>query len=384
MRNVCILGTGYVGLVTGACLAELGNRVTCVDVDMKRIEILRRGKSPFYEPGLEDLLARNIASGRLSFTTDYTEGIAGADFVFLCLPTPSNPSGSADISALRTAIETMVPLMSRPLPIIVNKSTAPVGTCGVLSRLLERADPALRSVQVVSNPEFLREGSAVSDFMSPDRVVIVASDAAAAAQVRSLYAPTEAPVLITDSRAAELIKYASNAFLATKISFINEIANICEEVGSDVTLVAEGMGLDKRIGKSFLRPGVGYGGSCFPKDVLALSHMAAMHGVSPRILRAVMEVNSDQSKNILKKLREHVGDLEGATIAIWGIAFKPDTDDIREAPAIEIMRLLDQEGASVRAYDPVAMPKAAETVPGVTMCGDPRTMPRQTPMRCCY
>ncbi len=370
MRSVCILRTGYVGLVTGACLAEMGNRVTCVDIDARRIRSLQAGEVPFYEPGLNELVQRNIVSKRLSFSSEYSVGISGADVIFLCLPTPSSPSGAADTRILRSAVESLAPLISPPYPVIVNKSTAPVGTCSLLKRLLQKNNLGLHSVQVVSNPEFLREGSAISDFMHPDRVVIGAQDSAAAASIESLYAPLDTTVLITDWKTSEMIKYASNAYLATKISFVNEVANVCELVGADVSQVTAGMGLDRRIGSSFLRPGVGYGGSCFPKDVLALTHVAVMHNMHPRLLRAVMEVNADQAKRVLHKLKGQLGDLDGALIGVWGIAYKPDTDDIREAPAIEIIRLLEQEGARVRAYDPVAMPKAAPNLPDVTMCSD--------------
>lgn len=367
MRNICILGAGNVGLVSAACFAELGNQVTCVDVDEERIAGLRSGRMPFYEPGLGELVQRNISAGRLRFSTEYAEAVPGAHFIFLCLPTPPSPNGAADTSILRSAVRTLAPLLSPPYPVIVNKSTAPIGTGAGLESLLARTSPDLDGLCVVSNPEFLREGSAISDFMHPDRVVIGAP-APEAAALRELYAPLGAPVLATDASTAEMTKYASNAFLAAKISFVNELADICEHVGTDVAVVTEGMGLDKRIGKSFLRPGVGYGGSCFPKDVLALAHTAAIHGSHPRILRAVMEVNSDQFKKILHKLRFQLGDLRDTVIAVWGIAYKPDTDDIREAPAIEIMRLLEQEEAHVRAYDPTAMPKAAREAPFATMC----------------
>jgi len=371
MNTVCVVGSGYVGLVTGACLAELGNRVVAVDVDAERIELLRRGEVPFFEPGLEELVRRMSASGRLTFTTSYATGAAKADVIFLCLPTPPLPNGAADTSILRTAVEELAPLLQAPYPVVVCKSTVPVGTCATLHRLLEQISPLLGAVPVVANPEFLREGSAIADFMHPDRVVIGSHAPDCAALVEALCKPLNAPILTTGLKTAEMIKYASNAFLATRISFINEIANICEHVGVDVAGVADGMGSDKRIGPSFLRPGVGYGGSCFPKDVQALAHLGAIHGVQPRLLRSVMEVNADQSKRVLHKLRTQLGRLDGATVAVWGIAYKPNTDDIREAPAVEIMRLVEQEGGTVRAYDPVAMPKAAALLPTVTMCADP-------------
>jgi UDPglucose 6-dehydrogenase len=370
-RRICVIGTGYVGLVTGACFAELGNRITCVDKDVGRIASLRAGKMPFHEPSLAELVERNAVSGRLAFSTSYEEGVAGASFVFLCLPTPSGPTGAADTSILRSAIRRLAEVIYEPCPIIVNKSTAPVGTCETLRELLTDADPALDAVPVVSNPEFLREGSAIRDFMSPDRVVLGADEDGTAAGVKELYKPLGAPVLLADTRTAEMIKYASNAFLAAKISFMNEVANICERMDVDSSLVAEGMGLDRRIGDSFLSPGIGYGGSCFPKDVLALSHMASENGVEPRLLDAVMEVNSRQVGRVMQKLWDHLGYLEGAIVGVWGIAFKPDTDDIREAPAMRIIDSLEREGALVRAYDPAAMKKAAVLLPRTAMCRDP-------------
>jgi UDPglucose 6-dehydrogenase len=370
-RKICVIGTGYVGLITGACFADLGHRVTCVDTDARRIASLRAGKMPFHEPSLAELVERNAVSGRLSFSTSYEAGVTGASFVFLCLPTPPGPTGAADTSILRSAIRRLAEVIYGPYPIIVNKSTAPVGTCETLRGLLADADPALDAVPVVSNPEFLREGSAIRDFMSPDRVVVGADEDEAAARVKELYEPLGAPALLVDTRTAEMVKYASNAFLASKISFMNEVANICERMDADSSLVAEGMGLDRRIGGSFLRPGIGYGGSCFPKDVLALSHMASENGVEPRLLEAVMEVNSSQVEQVMQKLWDHLGYLEGAVVGVWGIAFKPNTDDIREAPAMKIIDSLEREGALVRAYDPVAMKKAAVQLPRTAMCRDP-------------
>jgi UDPglucose 6-dehydrogenase len=368
-REICVIGTGYVGLVTGACFAELGNRVTCVDTDVERIASLEAYEMPFYEPSLADLVGRNARCGRLVFSTSYDEGIGKADFVFLCLPTPSRPSGAADTSVLVSATRRLAGVIREPYPIVVNKSTAPVGTCEALQGLLADAERGV--VPVVSNPEFLRQGSAIHDFMHPDRVVIGVNEAGVCAEVRALYEPLGAPVLVADTRTAEMVKYASNAFLAARISLVNELANICEQAHADSSLVVEGVGLDRRIGRSFLRPGVGYGGSCFPKDVLALSHMASENGVEPRILDAVMEVNAAQTERVMQKLWDRLGYLEGATVAVWGIAFKPHTDDIREAPAIRIIEALEREGVSVKAYDPAAMEKAAPYLPSVTMCRDP-------------
>ncbi len=368
MHEIAILGTGYVGLVTGACFAELGNSVVCIDIDVERIDGLQRGEIPFYEPGLEELVHRNVASERLFFTTDYGEGLINKDIIFLCLPTPPSSNGAADVTILRAAVARIAEIIQSSDVLVVNKSTAPVGTCQSLQRLISTVNPGLAGVQVLSNPEFLREGSAISDFMSPDRIVIGAEDRSAAERLKQVYEPIDAPVLITDTKSAEMIKYASNAFLATKISFINEIADICEKVGADVSVVAEGMGLDKRIGKAFLRPGVGYGGSCFPKDVMALAHLGAIHGADPKLLKAVMDVNTHQFRRVLFKLREQLGHIEGRTIGVWGISYKPNTDDIRESPSVEIMRLLEQEGAEIKAYDPVAMPKASRRLPNVRMC----------------
>lgn len=371
MTRICVVGTGYVGLVTAACFAELGNHVVGIDTDTDRVASLQRGEVPFFEPGLDTLVERNREAGRLRFTTSYPEGIERAEFIFLCLPTPPLANGAADTSILRAAVRQLAPLLKAPYPVLISKSTAPVGTCTNLHRLLEGLDRRLGEVPVVANPEFLREGSAVSDFMNPDRVVIGSHCASASARVCTLYAPLRVPCLTVSLETAEMVKYASNAFLATKISFINEIANVCERVGADVSEVAKGMGLDHRIGASFLRPGIGYGGSCFPKDVQALAHLSALHGQQPRILRSVMEVNADQATRIVDKLRSQLGTLDGAVVAVWGISFKPNTDDIRESPAIEVINLLAQEGARVRAYDPVAMPKAAPHLTSVTLCDSP-------------
>jgi UDPglucose 6-dehydrogenase len=368
MAKISVVGTGYVGLVTGACFADLGNRVTCIDVDAEKIEALRQGTIPFYEPGLEEFVRRNVGAERLSFTTSYAEGVKGAEFVFIAVNTPPGLSGEADLSYARAAFSSTVDHLRAPA-IIVGKSTMPIGTGDRASRFLARTD-AIRHA-IVSNPEFLREGSAVSDFMQPDRVVIGSDDREAAERVAALYEPLGAPILITGLRTAEMIKYASNAFLATKISFINEIASICEKMGADVVQVAEGMGLDRRIGRAFLNAGAGYGGSCFPKDVQALAHMAALAGSHPQLLRTVMEINHDARLAIIQKVRAALGPLESKSIGILGLAFKPETDDLREAPAIEISHLLLAEGARVKAYDPIAMAKAAPLLPGVELCQDP-------------
>ncbi|MBA2448018.1 MAG: UDP-glucose/GDP-mannose dehydrogenase family protein [Chloroflexi bacterium] len=368
MSTISVVGTGYVGLVTGACFADLGNRVVCIDVDERKIAMLQAGEIPIYEPGLEELVERNVRSQRLSFTTSYAEGLTGTDFVFVAVNTPSGHAGEADMTYARSAARSIAEHLDGPA-IVVNKSTMPIGTgdwvVGVLSRYGRVRAP------VVSNPEFLREGSAIVDFNHPDRVVLGSDDRQAAERVAQLYASLKAPILVTDLRTAEMIKYASNAFLATKISFINEMASICERMGADVKEVARGMGLDARIGAAFLDAGVGYGGSCFPKDVQALVHMASLSGCHPQLLRAVIEINRDARRSVMLKLRAAVGDLDERVIGILGLAFKPNTDDLREAPALEIIRLLQQEGARVKAYDPAAMEKAQALLPDVSFCQDP-------------
>ncbi len=368
MSRISVVGTGYVGLVTGACFADLGNHVTCIDIDESKVKLLRGGGIPIYEPGLRELVDKSARAGRLSFTTSYSEGLAGTEFVFIAVNTPPGPSGEADMTFARSAARSIAEHLHAPAT-VVNKSTMPIGTgdsfASVLTRLGTVAAP------VVSNPEFLREGSAIADFQHPDRVVLGADDRAAAERVAQLYARLDAPILITDLRTAEMIKYASNAFLATKISFINEMASICERLGADVKEVARGMGLDARIGPAFLDAGVGYGGSCFPKDVQALAHMAALGGCHPQLLRAVIEINASARRAVILKLRTALGQLEDRTIGILGLAFKPNTDDLREAAAVEIIRLLRREGADVRAYDPAAMTKAAELLPDVQFCADP-------------
>jgi UDPglucose 6-dehydrogenase len=367
VSTISVVGTGYVGLVTGACFADLGNQVTCIDVDERKIGMLRNGAIPIYEPGLEEVVERNVRAGRLKFTTSYRDGLAGTEFVFVAVNTPPGLAGEADMTYVRSAAHSIAEHLQTPA-IVVNKSTMPIGTGDWVQSVLDRFGTV--AAAVVSNPEFLREGAAVSDFNRPDRIVLGADDPAAAKKVAELYKPLAAPVVITDLRTAEMIKYASNAFLATKISFINEIASICEKMGADVKQVSRGMGLDARIGASFLDAGVGFGGSCFPKDVQALAHMAALSGCHPQLLRAVLEINRDARRSIVLKLRTALGQLEEAKIGILGLAFKPNTDDLREAAAIEIIHLLQGEGASVRAYDPAAMDKATDMLPGVTFSRD--------------
>jgi UDPglucose 6-dehydrogenase len=364
LSRIAVVGVGYVGLVTGACFADLGNTVTCIDIDADRIAELKKGRLPIYEPGLEELVNRSAAAGRLRFTTDYSEGITGADFAFIAVGTPSGTSGEADMRYCEAAARSIAQAMAGPL-VIVNKSTMPIGAGDQITNLVRRELRSPWDVDVVCNPEFLREGSAVADFFSPDRIVLGAANRTAAETVAELYRPLNAAMLITDMRTAEMVKYASNAFLATKISFINEIAAICDRLGADVKEVAQGMGFDRRIGRSFLDAGLGYGGSCFPKDVRALEHMASIHGCHPQLLRAVMEINRDVRRSFLQKLRDTLGSLDGKVVGVLGLAFKPNTDDMRDAPALELIHLLQQEGAQVRAYDPAAQERARDLLPNV-------------------
>lgn len=355
MSTICVIGTGYVGLVTGTCLADMGNQVTCVDIVAEKIERLKRGILPIYEPGLEELVERNVQAGRLHFTTSYDEGLDNCEFIFVAVNTPTGTSqGGADMRYVESAARSIAEKLDH-YAVIINKSTVPVGSGDVVSRIirnnLKRPEVPFA---VVSNPEFLREGSAVLDFQNPDRVVLGSSDQAAAHHVALLYLPLRAHIVITDMYTAEMIKYASNAFLATKISFINEIAQICERLGADVKEVAVGMGYDKRIGRAFLDAGLGYGGSCFPKDVRALAHMADEAGLHPQLLHAVMDINHDQRRLVVSKLTAILGSLRGCTIGVLGLAFKPNTDDMREAPSVDIIRWVTSQGAKVRVYDPIA------------------------------
>ncbi len=371
MSNICVIGTGYVGLVTGVCFADLGNRVVCLDVDQKRIDGLKNNIMPIYEPGLEQLTIQNVKAGRLSFTTNYREALEGMEFAFIAVGTPSGVEGEADLQYIRAAAESIAENIDTPV-IVVNKSTVPVGTGDWVADVIrkKRAGKTL-DFKVVSNPEFLREGSAINDFMSPDRVVLGSMDKGAAEQVARLYSSLRCPILITDLRTAEMIKYASNAFLATRISFINEIANMCEEMGADVREVAQGMGLDKRIGHAFLDAGLGWGGSCFPKDVKALEHMAVLNGTHPQLLQAVMEINRNQRRRAVLKLRKALGGLNEKVVGVLGLSFKPNTDDVRDAPALEVIRLLENEGAMVKVYDPQAMEVAAPYIKKAVFCDDP-------------
>jgi UDPglucose 6-dehydrogenase len=377
MKTICVVGTGYVGLVTGACFAALGNNVTCLDVAPEKIERLRAGEMPIYEPGLKPLVKHNVDADRLRFSTDYAEAVSDADYIFIAVGTPALAnSDAADMQYVESAARSIAEHLTDSA-IIVNKSTMPVGSGDLVTNIVREhvTDPAC-SVAVVSNPEFLREGSAVEDFMKPDRVVLGSSDRAAAQRVAELYLPLRAPIVITDLYTAEMIKYASNAFLAAKISFINEMARICERLGADVKEVAAGMGYDKRIGRQFLDAGLGYGGSCFGKDVHALAHMAREAALHPQLLDAVMKINEDQRRQSVEKLERELGgagSLRGKTIAMLGLAFKANTDDMRDAPAVDIARWLLEAGVTeIRAYDPVASKTARAVMPeqGVTYCKD--------------
>ena len=371
MSKICVIGTGYVGLVTGTCFADLGNQVVCLDTDPERINNLQNGRMPIYEPGLEQLVMQNVQAKRLHFTNDQQTALEGVEYAFIAVGTPSGVDGEADLQYVKAAAEAIADFVNTPV-LVINKSTVPVGTGDWVADVIHRrrgSHPL--EFSVVSNPEFLREGSAINDFMNPDRVVLGSEDREAANRVAAIYQPLRCTIMITDLRTAEMIKYASNAFLATRISFINEIGNMCEELGADIREVSLGMGYDKRIGHAFLDAGLGWGGSCFPKDVKALEHMAVLHGTQPQLLQAVMEINRNQRRRAVMKLRKVLGTLNEKTIGILGLSFKPNTDDIRDSAALEIIHLLCNEGAHIRAYDPQAMENAAKTLKKVTLCESP-------------
>jgi UDPglucose 6-dehydrogenase len=365
---LAVVGAGYVGLTTAACLADLGNDVVVIDIDSAKIDALRSHRMHFYEPGLQEVVERNTRAGRLAFTTSYDDAIPGAAYAFMAVATPEGEGGQADVSAVEKAARSIAAAMDGPL-LIVNKSTVPIGTGDMVSEIVAKLNQE-HQARVASNPEFLREGSALQDFMNPDRVVIGAHDRAVAEIVAKLYEPLEAPILLTDIYTAEMIKYASNAFLATRISFINEIARIAERVNADVKVVAEGMGLDRRIGAHFLDAGIGYGGSCFPKDVKALAAIAEKYDYHPELLTAVIDINRDQRKLAVEKLEDCLGRLAGQVVGLLGLAFKPNTDDMREAPSLEIARILLARGATVRGYDPAAVEKSRALLPEVDYLSD--------------
>ncbi|OQX62969.1 MAG: UDP-glucose 6-dehydrogenase [Anaerolinea sp. 4484_236] len=373
MKQICVVGVGYVGLVSAACFADLGNRVVALDIDEKRVENLNKGIMPIYEPGLEELVERNVKAERLSFTTSYEEALNGTEFAFIAVGTPSGVDGDADLQYVAAAARSIAENMTEPL-ILINKSTVPVGTGDWVANIVKGAQPEQIDFSVVSCPEFLREGSAIGDFMHPHRTVLGSQDQEAAEKVAHLHLPLRAPIVITNLRTAEMIKYASNAFLATKISFINEVADICEALGADVKEVAVGMGYDKRIGPMFLDAGLGWGGSCFPKDVKALAFMAEEKGLNPKILNETMDVNYKRRTDVVEHVTEMLGGVKGKTIGLLGLAFKPNTDDMRDAPAIDIAEALIAAGATVRGYDPVSMDVARDLLPAVKMCKDSYTM----------
>lgn len=370
--HIAVIGTGYVGLVSGACFAEFGVDVTCVDVDVTKIEKLNNGIIPIYEPGLDKIVTKNVAAGRLHFTTDIKSAVEGALVVFLAVGTPPQPDGTPDMSYYRQAAKDIAGSMNG-FKVLVTKSTVPVGT-GKWLREFVSANLAIETdFGVASNPEFLREGAAIEDFMRPDRVVIGSNEDRAIDVMKDLYRPLyliETPIVITSLEAAELIKYAANAFLATKITFINEVANLCDAIGCDVHDVARGMGMDNRIGRKFLHPGPGYGGSCFPKDTRALTTVADQFGVETRIVDAVIEANERQRDAMIPKIEKLVGDLTGKKIGVLGLSFKPETDDMRESPAIDIIAQLQKRGATIKAYDPVAMDESRHYIYGIEYATD--------------
>ena len=369
--NICVVGTGYVGLVTGAVFADLGNDVTCVDNQRVKIEALRAGRMPIYEPGLEEMVLRNVADGRLGFTEDLHEGVRRSDIVFITVGTPPGDGGQTDLSAVEAVAATIGQAMERYL-VVVNKSTVPVGTGEFVREVIERHQARPIPFDVVSNPEFLREGSAIEDTLRPDRIVIGAPSQQVAMTLLELYAPMERPVIITDVPSAEMIKYASNAFLATKISFANAVANLCELAGADVTQVMKGVGLDARIGPAFLSAGLGYGGSCFPKDTDSLIHTASALGYDFALLRAVVDINRGRAAHFVEAIAKALSPLDGKVIGLLGVAFKPNTDDMREAKSIEVAEELVRLGATVRAYDPVALDNARAVLPASVMyCASP-------------
>ncbi|EOP90046.1 nucleotide sugar dehydrogenase [Bacillus cereus HuB4-4] len=355
--KVVIIGTGYVGLSTGVCLSEIGNNVVCIDTDEQKIKSLNQGISPIYEPGLETLLIKNAAAGRLQFTTSYPKALKGAEIIIIAVGTPQMEDGRADLSYLEQAAKDIAVNLVQSA-VIVLKSTVPVGTNECIKKIMVDLCNEQVTLEMVSNPEFLRQGSAIMDTLKPDRIIIGSENEEVAKKVQEMYLPLNVPFLLTSIKSAEMIKYASNAFLATKISFINEVANLCEVVGADVKDVAKGMGKDQRIGEAFLQPGIGYGGSCFPKDVKALLYTAKLHGIHFSLLKEAVAINDFQQELLVEKAKNRLRDLKGKKIAMLGLSFKPETDDMREAPSIKIARSLTKLGAEVVAYDPVAINNA--------------------------
>lgn len=366
--RLCIVGAGRVGLVTGAVLADLGNEVTCLDSDPAKTASLQAGRTPIYEPGLQEIITRNLGERRIAFTTSYAQAIPPAEVIFICVDTPSGPGGSADLSRVEAAARSIAGHL-QDQQVVANKSTVPVGAGAFVRQVLERNCRPGISFEVISNPEFLREGCAVADSMRPDRILIGCRDRAAAIKLIELYRPLGRPILITDVSSAELIKHACNSFLATKISFINCIADLCERAGADIAQVTMGMGADPRIGAEFLRPGLGYGGSCFPKDTEALVAIASALGCDFHLLKSAIAVNRERVPRFVARMEQALGELSGKTIAVLGLSFKPNTDDIREAKAVELIRALCAKGAEIRAYDPAAMDNARQILPDIVYCG---------------
>lgn len=370
MKKVCMIGTGYVGLVTGTCFAELGHKVVCVDKVKSKIDTLNQGRIPIYEPGLKELVSRNKKKGRIRFTNSMKDGVTSSDIIFIAVNTPPQPDGNADLSFVEACTREAASYVTK-YKLLVEKSTVPVQTGERIQQTLKAINVGPDQFEVASNPEFLREGSAIQDFLKPDRIVIGVGSKRAEKELRGLYSKIKAPMVVTDIKSAELIKHASNSFLAMKISYINTISRICERVGADVEQVAEGMGFDKRIGKSFLKAGIGYGGSCFPKDLAAFIKIADKIGVDFGLLKQTHEVNEVQRYSIVKKCEEKLWTFRGKTIAVWGLAFKPNTDDLRNAPSIDILKAILDQGASVRACDPVAAEKMKEIYPTIQYVDDP-------------
>lgn len=365
--KITIAGAGYVGLVTGAVFADLGNEVICVDIDPRKVELILKGVPPIYEPGLEELLHRNLEEERLTATTDLEAAVRESEVIFITVGTPPTETGEPDLKYV-DEVARVIGESLNGYKIIVNKSTVPVGTGDRVRRIIEQYRREPHEFDVVSNPEFLREGSAVHDTLYPERIVIGTDNPRAAMKIVELYAPLERPMLITNLPTAEVIKYASNTFLALKISYINAIADLCERVGADVVQVAKAMGYDSRIGPHFLQAGLGFGGSCFPKDVKAFAHSVQRYGLDPTLYQMILTINDSRPRQFVQRIAERLGGLQGKTVGLLGLAFKPNTDDIREARSIEIIRYLLQEGATVRAYDPVAMPNMQALYPHITYC----------------
>jgi UDPglucose 6-dehydrogenase len=369
MKNISVIGAGYVGLVTAACFAELGHKVKLLEIDLQKLSALERGVIPISEPGLPDMWKRNQAEGRISVTANYIEGLLGADFVFIAVGTPSTYSGKPDLKYVRLAAKNIAEAASGPM-IVVIKSTVPVGTAGIVEEILTRYGRNGHNLPVVSNPEFLREGVAVFDFMNPTRIVVGASNQNAADAVNNLYKTIDSPTIMCDNQTAEMSKYASNVFLATRISFINEIARLCEEYGVDVVQVEKILGKDPRCGDGYIRAGLGWGGSCLPKDVRGLLYMAKNRGVRLPMLSTVQQINQRQPHLLIERIRRLIGSLEGKTIGVLGLSFKPGTDDMREACSLLVIALLEEQGCYIKAYDPLAMKEAAKLMPQLNYCND--------------